>query len=245
MITLAVRRFGSRVGGILGGLPVVAGPILFIYALEQGTAFAGDAAANSLAALVALATFLVVVAFAAPAHGAARSVLLGWVAFLGVAGLVVWIDPPPVVGLAAATGAFALSLRLVPHPDPFAIATAPGRPRFDLSLRAGVAAVMVLVLTSAAEHLGPAASGVLAPFPTLTSVLVGFAVAHETRATTLNLIRNMLRGFFSFAACLFTLAVTLEPWGIAPAFIAAIAATVAVQVTLLAISDRRPRAAVA
>ena len=45
--SLAARRFGSRVGGVVGGLPVVAGPILLVYALEDGRVFAAGAAAGT------------------------------------------------------------------------------------------------------------------------------------------------------------------------------------------------------
>src|ERR1700719_3836701 len=41
--SLAARRFGPRVGGLIGGLPVVAGPILLAYALAHGRSFAAGA----------------------------------------------------------------------------------------------------------------------------------------------------------------------------------------------------------
>src|SRR5580700_5686036 len=34
--SLTARRFGARLGGVVGGLPVVAGPILLVYALVPG-----------------------------------------------------------------------------------------------------------------------------------------------------------------------------------------------------------------
>ena len=39
LVTLAGRRFGPRLGGRLNALPLVAGPVLFFLALEQGDAF--------------------------------------------------------------------------------------------------------------------------------------------------------------------------------------------------------------
>jgi len=47
LITLASKRWGPGVAGWLAGLPVSAGPILFIVALEQGHVFAASAAAAS------------------------------------------------------------------------------------------------------------------------------------------------------------------------------------------------------
>ena len=46
--SLAARRFGPRIGGLVAGLPVVAGPILLVYALAHGRAFAPGAAAGTL-----------------------------------------------------------------------------------------------------------------------------------------------------------------------------------------------------
>lgn len=243
LVSIAVRRFGPRVGGLFGGLPVVAGPILFIYALDHGDAFAAEAAANSLVALVALTAFVVTVAQLGPRLGAVRSVVVGWGVFLTVGALVAQPAFAPLPGLALTLAAFLLGLAAMPRPAPGETPGPPQRPKHDLALRAGVAATMVLALTSVASRLGPVASGILAPFPTITSVLAGFATAHETRATTLHLLRNMIRGFWSFAAFLFTVAVAVEPLGTAGGFLAAIAATVAVQAALLLWDFHRASAA--
>ena len=47
-------RLGHRAGGLVGGLPVVAGPILLIYAVEQGETFAEEAAAGAVLGIVSL-----------------------------------------------------------------------------------------------------------------------------------------------------------------------------------------------
>ena len=49
--SLAARRFGARVGGLVAGLPVVAGPILLAYAIAHGSHFAANAAAGTLLGL--------------------------------------------------------------------------------------------------------------------------------------------------------------------------------------------------
>jgi hypothetical protein len=56
---LSGRRWGPEVAGILVGLPIVAGPILFISYLLHGADFASDAANSSLLGLVSLAAFAV------------------------------------------------------------------------------------------------------------------------------------------------------------------------------------------
>ncbi|MDO9353907.1 MAG: hypothetical protein Q7T55_09440 [Solirubrobacteraceae bacterium] len=260
LVSIAVRRLGPRIGGIFGGLPVVAGPILFVYALDHGTAFAADAAANSLKALIALSGFVLAAAFVSgrvgdgsrldgslKARSAARvawhSVVFGWLVFSALAALVALVELPPIVSLAACAVAFVVALRLLPQPDPAAPVEAPGRPPHDLLLRGSAAAAMVLVLTSLAGTLGPTASGVLAPFPIITSVLAGFAIAHEPRATTLRLMRGMLRGFFSFATFLFVVTIAVEPLGTAAAFLSGIAATAVIQIGLVSWAARAARPA--
>jgi len=232
-VSLLIRRVGPALGGLAGGLPVVAGPILFVYALEHGAPFAADAAAASLAALAALSAF-VAAAARLQRLGAVAAVVIGWIVFLTLAALLAAWSPPPLAALVVALVAFAAALAGgVPAPATGAAAGPPVRPRHDLLLRAGLAAAMVLVLTTVAGRLGPEASGVLAPFPTITSVLAGFAIAHAGETGTLLLLRGMVRGFFSFAAFCLAVALAIEPLGVGAAFGLALLATVAVQGALL------------
>jgi hypothetical protein len=47
-VSLSGRRWGVAVAGILGGLPVVAGPILLVLTLVHGRQFGAEAAAGTL-----------------------------------------------------------------------------------------------------------------------------------------------------------------------------------------------------
>ena len=84
LVTLAGRRFGPRIGGWLNALPMVAGPVLFFLALEQGDLFVARAAEATLAGLAAVAAFAVVYAWIAVARSWWVCVLGGWAAFSGV-----------------------------------------------------------------------------------------------------------------------------------------------------------------
>ena len=57
--SLVSRRFGVRVGGVFGGLPAIAGPILLVVAIDEGTDFAAGAAAGAVLGVVALIVFVV------------------------------------------------------------------------------------------------------------------------------------------------------------------------------------------
>ena len=82
--SLAARRFGARVGGLIAGLPVVAGPILLAYALAHGRGFAAGAAAGTLLGLVSLIAFVVVYGRLAGRLSWGASMLVGWLAFAGL-----------------------------------------------------------------------------------------------------------------------------------------------------------------
>src|SRR5438552_16678374 len=54
IVTLGARRWGPRVGGFLASFPILSGPTLFFFAIEQGPAFVREAARATLMALVAV-----------------------------------------------------------------------------------------------------------------------------------------------------------------------------------------------
>jgi hypothetical protein len=53
-VSLAGRRWGMAVAGVLGGLPVVAGPILLVETLIHGRGFGADAFGLAVAAALAV-----------------------------------------------------------------------------------------------------------------------------------------------------------------------------------------------
>ncbi|CAL9431896.1 hypothetical protein SUDANB95_02052 [Actinosynnema sp. ALI-1.44] len=94
------------------------------------------------------------------------------------------------------------------------------------------AALLVLAVTTASGALGPRWTGLLAPFPVATSVVVGFVHAQQGAAATVRTLSGVLLGLFSFAVfCLFV-AVFVERMG-GVAFLVAAAVTVVVQLVVV------------
>lgn len=230
-VSLVGRRWGLAVAGMLAGFPVVAGPILLVETLLHGRDFGADAAAGALLGLAALTAFVVVYGRIATATGPVPSLLCGWTAFLlGVTALNL-VEPPLALSLVVVCACFALGLKLlppVPSPPP-AAASMP--PKWDLPARALAALGLVFTLTALSGALGPHLSGLLAPFPVVTSVLAVFTHAQGDAAQVGLLLRNFLLGLYSFAAFCLTLAVALPTLATAAAFGLATAAALAVQAT--------------
>ena len=231
--SLAARRFGPRVGGLLAGLPVVAGPIVLSYALAHGKGFAAGAAAGTLLGLVSLIGFVVVYGRLSRRLSWGPCTLWGWLAFATGTALFSVFSIPAGIALALAAAAIAAGLSWLPHPaSPQLTATIP--PSWDLPLRAGCALALVLTLTAVASWLGPQLSGLLAPFPIIATVLATFTHAQRGSDDTVRMLRGMVTGFGAFSLFFFTLAVSLRGLGTAGAFTLATTIALSTQALVLA-----------
>ena len=115
-VSLAGRRWGVAVAGILGGLPVVAAPILIVLTLLHGPAFGAEAAAGTLLGLAALTLLVVAYGRLCTRCGALLSLLAGLAAFLAGVAVLQLFDPAPLVSLAFVAACFLLGLALLPRP---------------------------------------------------------------------------------------------------------------------------------
>ena len=239
--SLAARRFGPRIGGLIGGLPVVAGPILLVYALAHGRAFAADAASGTLLGLVSLIFFVVVYARLSGHLFWGASMLAGWLAFAAGTALFSAFTIPSGVALGLACVALVVGLACLPKPgaQPQSHYTPPP---WDLPVRGGCALLLVLALTAVSGWLGPQLSGLLAPFPIITTVLATFTHAQRGTDELLRLLRGLIGGFLAFALFCFTLALSLPSLDTPASFALASAVALAILGSTLLItrSQRAP-----
>ena len=237
-VSLAGRRWGVATAGILGGLPVVAGPILVVLTLVHGRGFGADAAAGTLFGLIALTAFVVVYGRACERFGPAACLLLGWLAFFAAVAVLRPLHPSPELALVIVAVVFQLALLMLPPPA-VAPPAMPAMPWWDLPARAGAALVLVIAITTASGSLGADLSGLLAPFPVITSVLAVFTHGHGGSDQVRVLLRSFLVGFYGYAAFCFVLAVGLPSIAGAAAFALALVATALVQTAVFVLSTRR------
>ncbi|HET6508268.1 MAG TPA: hypothetical protein VFG42_15860 [Baekduia sp.] len=238
--SVTARRFGPRVGGLVGGLPVVGGPILLVLAIVHDAPFARHAASASLLGLISLAAFASTYGAVAVRRAWPVALLAAWAAFalgtLAFAGLTRVVDVPPTVALLAACASFPLAARALPEVAAPSSAPPPTPPAWDLPVRAACAAVLVLAVTGISAAVGSRVSGLIAPAPIITSILAAFTQAQAGAPTAVALLRGMLSGFFAFAAFCWTAAVLLAhvPTSVAFALAALVALVVGALRTLAA-----------
>ncbi|MFN8354937.1 MAG: hypothetical protein U0Y10_10855 [Spirosomataceae bacterium] len=224
-VTLASRRWGATVGGWLSSLPWVAGPILLFLTLEQGTDFAAQAALNALAVVLGLVGFCVAYLLLVSRFGWFICSVAGFVTYLLLAMVMSWVMPLNIwLVFGIAIGSIYMAIRLFPVAQ---VATAVVKaPPFDIPLRMVVATGFVVVVTVLAQVLGVQWSGLLTPFPVMTSILAIFTHYQQGPEATIRIIRGLGYGLFGFATFLLVVCLMLTQFSVfvtfAVAFVAAI-----------------------
>jgi hypothetical protein len=228
--TLAGRRWGAIVAGVVGGFPAVVGPILLALDLEHGDEFAARAASGALAGLLSLTAFIVAYGALAARLRWPATLLASWVAFAAATAALDDVTLAPTLALPLVLAAFSVAYLALPHHR--AAAPEAAIPRWDLAMRVVLTALFVLLLTGLSDALGARLSGLLASFPVLSSVLSPFIHAQEGAAAVADFQRGLLTGLGGFAAFCFVVAELLPVAGTVAAFVAATAVALAVNGTL-------------
>jgi hypothetical protein len=236
--SLAARRFGARVGGLLGGLPVVAGPILLVFALTHGRTFAAQAATATLLGIVSLCAFILVYARLARQAGWTLSLLAGWFAFIAVSAAFSQISADATEALLLALGSLAITVFVLPRPLP--AATSPfDPPSWDLPLRGASALALVIAITALSGPFGPKLSGLLTPFPVVATVLAAFTHAQHGEHQLVRIMRGFTMGLVAYVLFCFALALVLPSTAVAPSFVLALSAALLTQALTLTLALRR------
>ena len=227
LISLAGRRWGPEVAGWLAGLPLLTGPILFLLALEMGTAFAASSATVSLSAVLGAVVFIVVYARVCVHRPPVIALPAGLAAWCCTALLLPRLPLNNGTALAIALAALLIAPRLMPR---LALTqfSAP-LPRWELPLRMLAGAVVTLTVTALAAALGPAWTGMFAVFPVLAIVLAVFSHYASGPAFTTILLRSMLFGLYAFTSFCLAIALLLPRLSVAGSFVAASAIALLVQ----------------
>ncbi|HZZ11717.1 MAG TPA: hypothetical protein VFE79_13600 [Paraburkholderia sp.] len=243
-LTVAGRVWGPSVAGWLAGLPVVAGPIVLLLALERGPGFAAQASVASIAAIAASEAFNFAYAWTCRRVSWPWALAVGMAGWVGVAVLLTQLPAGLGWAVAAACLAVAVSQSGLPRVAGHVPATRLGLA--DLLLRMLAGAVLTVAVTTLSASMGATWSGLLSVFPLLGIVLaVSAQRAHGADFVAL-LMRGMVIGRASFAA-FFAVAATLLPHaGVWLSFACASLVSVVVQgVTKRLLGARRPVQAVA
>ncbi len=233
LISLAGRRWGPTVAGLLAGLPVVAGPIVWLIAIEQDAGFAASASAAALSGVFATVAF-----YLAYAHATVRFGWTWWAALVGAfavwfvaAGALSWLPGSTIVATVIAAATLAIAPHLFPVLEPDAAPRV--AVRGDLAARMLAGALLTLAVTQLAAVVGARWSGLFALFPVLGSVLAVYSHRGSGAVFAATLLRAMTSGLWSLASFFVVLAVMLPASDAWVAFAIGAVAAVGVQAAMM------------
>lgn len=212
LATLAGRRWGAVVNGLVVGLPLTTGPISFILANQYGPEFAARAAIGNLAGQVSMCMFCLAYSLLAQRRSWPISATLAVAAFLAstlALNRVAWQLMP---AFSVLIGVIALVSGIIPQRAVARRAAAP--PKWDLPARIGLATAFVIVLTTFANLLGPQLSGLISTFPIFGVIFAAFTHSQQGVQAASNLLRGVVLGSVSYAFFFLVIGVCLVPLGI-------------------------------
>lgn len=229
LASLAGRKWGPAISGWIVGMPLTTGPIIFLLALQHGSAYATVTILGTLSGGFSLMIFALTYSWLArrfrwPITLAISSGLFFTATFtLQQQSFTLLPLAVSVVGL------LVIALRLMPPDRSTAPAAPMNLPWWDLPARMIVVTALVLFLTTFSASLGPRLTGLLATFPVYASTLSAFAHHLQGPAAAARVQRGLLLGLFSFAGFYLWLGLTLQPWDMAIGFGGAIIVALLIQ----------------
>lgn len=243
LASMAGRRWGPTIAGLLGGMPLLATCIIGTLWAEYGKEYALVTAMAAPAGLWANSAFMLAMAYASIKLPWPLMLLCGWIVYLIIAVAIAFsgLTDSFWLGLSA-LGSLFLGLWFMPAPEaPPKIARLP---HMELTARVIAAFVLVAGLSITARFLGPELTGVLSGGPVAASVIPAFTQASGDRNAVLLQLRGFLTGltgFCVFFLILVPLAGVIGAWAALPAAVFSVASAYGTSKIAQKMLDRKLR----
>lgn len=229
LVTFAGYRWGTKVSGILGGMPVVAGPIVVLLAFEQGQQFAMLSATTAIISVVPLLIFGISYCWACLKFNWFISFIIAVINWLIVANILLLFSIKAEFALLITFIALSIAPYILPAISSLA---QPVKKGHDLIWRMLAGGLLTLLITQTALFLGERWSGMLAVFPIIGSVLAIFTHVTQGREYVTLLYRGMIRGLYSLTVFFYVLAIGWGQSGMILPIIIAVLCAILIQVVI-------------
>jgi hypothetical protein len=240
LMSLAARRWGPTIGGLIMGLPWMTGPVLFFLAMDKGDAFAVRACTGIELAVWGMGAFLLgygAMSKIAPWPISLATAIIG---YWSIAALTKSLDVPLWLAAIGAIATLVTSYLLLPKPKTAAF---PGRlPWWDIPARMIATFTLVAGIMLSADRLGPQLSGIVASYPVIITVIGSFTHHQWGRDAVLRLLRGMSLSLIGFVAFFVVVGYGLPSLGLAASFAVAALAGVACSAALIVFNRRQVKA---
>lgn len=202
LVSLAGRRWGTTVAGILAGMPVVAGPIVVLVALEQGVGFGIYTATAAVTGVIALLSFGIAYCWLSLKLNWWMTFLLATLVWSVISSFLVLLPQNIYLALCIALLGLIFTPYLLPRKN---WVYRPAAHAKDLPVRMLAGGVFTLIVTQAADLVGGTWSGLLAVFPIIGSILAVFTDITQGADAVTTLYRGTVRGLYSLVLFFFIL----------------------------------------
>ena len=210
LATLAARRFGHAVSGVLAGFPLIAGPIIAALMVDLQPAQIAGIGAATLAACPAAIAHIVTFAWLSRRLPWWACLCGAALAFLAVGSVTTAAWMPAQASFALAIVAPFLALMLMPRTR--RIVGAVHVPRSEIAIRVAAAFGLAAVILASAEHVPAVISGLLLAWPISGSILPSFTLPVHGHAATVTLLRGFATGLIGFVMFFVSLVLLLRAW---------------------------------
>ncbi|MCG8708202.1 hypothetical protein JHU04_001406 [Brenneria sp. 4F2] len=239
-VSLAVRRWGGFVGGLLSGMPLTSGPVALFLAIEQGPQFATQAASGALSGLSAVLLtylfYLIITRWLVVSAACISAVI-----FFVVISLLLLVSGSPVGAIFISLAAIATIVRITGRLE--RKVTKASAPFWDIPMRMLTSTAMLFAITGSAHILGPHVSGILSPVPVIAWPLTVFAHAQGGRSDMAAVVRGNAVSALGVIVFYVTIRELLLKIGLVATFSLAFAASVVVTMLLAEVMRRSVRTA--
>ncbi|PBP68497.1 hypothetical protein CCL21_14905 [Pseudomonas syringae] len=237
-ISLAARRWGTGVAGLLSGLPMTSALVMLFLSLEQGTQFASMAVPGALAGLAAIqATYLFY--FLITRHVSALTGCVLTLAVYGATAFLMNLSGLLALSIICTLLMVALIIVATSKQAPPEVASYVALPRWVIPMRMLTATLLLLAITASATWLGPVVSGLLAPIPVIAWPLAVFVHVQGGRYELAAIIRGNAIGAVGVVSFYLTLRYSILQWGALLSIAAAVLLAVVVTAGLARLLARR------
>ncbi len=219
-VTLISRKWGHDIAGIFASLPFVAGPILLFMALEEGIPFAVATIPGVMVGILGWVIFCSIYIWVGQHYNALISTLAGYIAYVLWGALIQRFIPLFNLHIWLGISILGLFLGLKYFPKIKSEENQEHRNlHYEIPLRMIMITLFVIGITYFAKALGTSWSGILTPFPVITTVLAIFT--HYTHGIhhVRKVFMGLFTGMFGFAVFLYLQAFLLIKTSIFFAFL--------------------------
>jgi len=240
LATLAARRFGHAISGLLAGFPIIGGPIVAALLIDLPPARVADIAQATLSACPAAIAHIVCFAWLSrrlPWWGCLAGAAI---AFFTVGSLMTASWMPAALAAAMALAGPFVAWAMMPRAA--ASAGAVHVPNGEVLMRVGAGFALAAAIILGSGHLPAAVSGLMLAWPISGSILPSFTLPVHGHAATVTLLRGFAIGLVGFVAFFAALVLLLRAWDSGPpAFAAATAVSALAGLTVHRIRQRARR----